>query len=157
MWDFVQKILVALIQAGATFGAVYFGGKLAIDKFHSEKRWERKEVAYIELLRALQAWIDYDTASKRESLGNSISDSEWETLEADHEAAYNVIRKAIQLGEWDLSEDVVNALRDVRIEARRIWHEAIEEDRSVDYEALIKVYTDTLLSIKAYAKSELRK
>ena len=62
MTEFVLKTLPAIIAAVL---ASYLAAKWSLRKFYSEKSWQRKENAYVEIINALYDLVQYCEIGKK--------------------------------------------------------------------------------------------
>ncbi len=99
---------------GITIAAVsaYLAAKWSLQRFTSEKRWERKSDTYSAILGALHEMKRYpDRYMDREIKGREISEEEKNELYDGYRKAHAAVSKRADIGTLVISQEAVEALR----------------------------------------------
>ncbi len=141
----VGSIITGLITAQVT-------ARLALRRFYSEKWWERKAAAYVAVLESLHhilADIDADLEEMIDGRERSAEQRAEDT--AKYKAARAEIAKHIDLGELLISEEAVQALRNLN----RVLYGS-----QYDYHEYLSMGADRsalcLRQVKRIARADLR-
>ncbi|MBY6209376.1 MULTISPECIES: hypothetical protein [Halomonas] len=148
--DLLIKVLPGMVAA--VLGS-FLAAKWSMKKFYSEKWWDRKEHAYVEIVDALYDVLRY-CEIKKEDYGQGTgysSDTESE-LSSRHAAAYWKIKRATDVGAFVISEEAQNVLRELRDRPRLRWDDNPDWDI---YEADYEAHRDALQQIVELARKDL--
>jgi hypothetical protein len=127
---------------------------LALRRFYSEKWWERKADAYSRIVEELYQVVNsLDTYLTYFEQDKIISEEKKNELQQSSNEAYKEIYKAECIGAFIISDDVAQALSDMRNNEKNI-----PTDDSIYgiLEARSKIVSKCLIRVKELAKKELR-
>lgn len=121
MNEFLVKILPGIFTA---ILASYLAAKWSLKKFYSEKWWERKEHAYVEIIGTLYDLIQY-CEIKQEDYGQGTGYSEEKETEfrKRYNQAYWKMKKATDIGAFVISPQAETILKELRDRPRLEWNE----------------------------------
>ena len=106
--DFLIKIVPGIIAA-------FIASKLAVDKFYREKKWERREKAYTEIIEALYNLIKYFRVQKEDyGQGTGLSEVRKHELYTKYVKASSSLAKATDIGSFYISEKASSILSELR-------------------------------------------
>ena len=150
MEEFLLKILPGIIIA---IFASYLAAKWSLKKFYSEKWWERKEIAYAEIIDALYDLIQYCEIQKDDyGQGTGYSEERENEFRERYNQAYWKIKKVTDIGAFVVSNKAQSILMELRDHPRLDWNENPPFDiYAEDY----KYYRDALNKIVQVAKNDL--
>lgn len=149
-FDYGLKTLSGILIA---WPAACLAAWFAIGKFHKEKRWERKEAAFTEIINAMHDLLRYFALHKEDyGQGVDCSDEKMTDLFEKYQQSFWILEKARAIGSLYISDDAMNLL----IKFSKREQLALKENPAWDfYEqefVLCKKAMDDLLLI---AKKEL--
>jgi len=150
MMEFILKALPGVITA---VFASYLAAKWSLKRFYSEKLWERKEHAYVEIIDALYDLLQYCEIQKGDyGQGTGYSKENEDELRESYNQAYWKIKKATDIGAFVVSPQAETVLKELRERPRLEWEEnPIFEIYEQDY----NYYKDALTTIVRLAKQDL--
>lgn len=106
--EFAAKTLSGIFIA---LPAAYLAASLAIEKFHAEKRWERKEAAYTEIINAMHDLLSYFALHKEDyGQGVNCSAEKMAVLFEKYQQSFWILDKARAIGSLYISDDAINLL-----------------------------------------------
>jgi len=149
--DISSKILIAVISG---FVAAYFSAKLALSRFYKEKKWERKQDAYRDLIDVLLDLKDiyinasnhYESVYRAEQRLEFIENHNFDW--ADFSVLREKLKRAYILSSISLNAETKNLIQGLLsgdAEARRMVYEesypeqAAYSDMAKDVENLIEL------------------
>ncbi len=126
---------------------------LALRRFYSEKWWERKAEAYSRIVEELyHVKNSLDTYISYFEQGREVPEEKKAALQQRSAEAYKEIYKAESIGAFIISDEVAQALSDMRSEEKLL---RTDEDLYGLILARSNIVTNCLLRIKELAKKEL--
>ena len=144
--DFAGKLLLGIVLAWAA-------SLWAIRKFHAEKRWERKEKAYIEIINAMYDIKVYSSVQKTDyGQGTGYSDEKMDNFFDAYAESFSVLNKAMGVGFLYISKDALDILDRF---SKRELPDQIENPKWEYYEVQFKICSKALEDLIAIAKKEL--
>jgi hypothetical protein len=146
--SFASSVIVAVIVAIITV-------RLSLQRFRSERWWEKKVDAYIEIMDALYLIHDfYSRHLMQVDMGYEISDEARAELHRQSQAAEDEVSRSIVVGELLISRQAVHVLSDVS--ARR---ESIGVDREMTVSEIYAqnqfLVEECINQLRALAKQDL--
>ncbi len=150
MSEFLLKVLPGIFTA---IFASYLAAKWSLRKFYSEKWWERKDHAYVEIIDALYDLIQY-CEIKQDDYGQGAGYSKEKETEfrQRYNQAYWKIKKVTDIGAFVVSPQAETILKELRDRPRLEWNENPPWEI---YEQDYKYYRDALNKIVQVAKDDL--
>lgn len=146
-----SSIIAAVISA---IIAAYLSSRLALRKFYSEKWWERKERAYVEIIDAFYDLIQYCEIQKNDyGQGTGFDEAKEREFRDRYNHAHWKIKRATDVGAFVVSLEAEIALKELRDRPRLAWE---ENPRWDIYEQDYKYYRETLDKIVRIAKRDLK-
>ena len=149
--DLVVDFLIRTIPGVV---AAFLAARLAVNKFYKEKSWERREMAYAEIINNLYNLIKYFRVHKEDyGQGTGLSESKEVELYTDYISASSSLAKATDIGSFYISNEanyVLNKLRKRKLLNYR------EEPMSEIYESEYKAHQTALNEILVIAKKDLK-
>lgn len=146
IWEITKTILIPILTAAITV-------KLSLNKFRTEKWWEKKTETYSGIVDALHKLKNYcEQKLEAEYRPNSLSKEKEKELQNQYNQAYQEVTKAIDVGSFIISKEALKVLQDYENRPQLNWNEnplwdIIEHDLD---------YTKTCLkNFKKEAKKDL--
>jgi ribosomal protein S17E len=154
MSEFTKGILVGLIPALlVSVISAYLTTRLALNKFYSEKWWEKKAEAYSDILGKLsdmhlciEKWADEELGTVR------WTEKYKEELSRDYSQAKKTVAKAVTMGSFIISEEAATTLTKLEKELNRL-----DLNNYGDLEDARKAITNCIEKLREDAKRNLRK
>ena len=112
----MTELIIAVVSGVivAAFAA-WFASAWALRKFYSERRWERKEKTYINIIDALHDIVQYFEAHKEDyGQGTCYSEEGEKDLYDRYSSAYWKVKKATDIGAFVVSHRVAGVLKDLQ-------------------------------------------
>jgi len=151
MIDFLLKILPGIVTA---ILASYLATKWSLRKFYSEKWWQRKENAYIEIIDALYDLIQYCETQKEDyGSGTGYSECKIKKFRERYNRAFWEIKKTTDIGAFVVSSQAATILKELRDRPKLEW---TENPPWEIYEQDYEYYKDALNKIIQVAKEDLK-
>ena len=145
--DFLIKIIPGIVAA-------FIASKLAVDKFYKEKKWERREKAYTEIIEALYNLIKYCRVQKEDyGQGTGLSQGREHELYTEYVKASSSLAKATDIGSFYISEKASSILSELRNRERLSYQ---DEPRFEIYESEYKAHQQALDKFLEIAKKDLK-
>ena len=151
MTEFLLKTLPGIIAA---ILASYLAAKWSLRKFYSEKWWQRKENAYVEIIDALYDIIQYCEIRKEDyGGGTDYSEDQEKNFAERYSQAFWKIKKVTDIGAFVVSSKAAIILKELRDRPKLEWDKDPPwEIFQQDYE----YYKDALNNIVKVAKEDLK-
>ena len=151
MTEFLLKTLPGIITA---ILASYLAAKWSLRKFYTEKRWQRKENAYVEIIDALYDLIQYCEIKKEDYGGGTGYSEDKESFFAErYSQAFWKIKKATDIGAFVVSPNATIILKELRDRPKLDW----DDNPSWDiYQQDYEYYREALNKIVQVAKEDLK-
>ena len=151
MTEFLLKTSPGIITA---ILASYLTAKWSLQKFYSEKWWQRKENAYVEIIDALYDLVQYCEIRKEDYGGGAgYSEDKEKNFAERYNQAFWKIKKATDIGVFVVSSKAATILQELRDKPELEWDENPPwEIYQQDYE----YYKDALNKIVKVAKEDLK-
>jgi len=151
MVEFILKALPGVVTA---IIASYLAAKWSMRKFYSEKWWERKEHAYVEIIDALYDLVQYCEIQKNDyGEGTGYTEEKEKEFRKRYNQAYWKIKKATDIGTFVVSSEAEAVLKELRNRPKLAWEENPPWDI---YEQDYKYHRDALNKIVRLAKEDLK-
>lgn len=148
--DFAIKTFSGLVIAGVAAG---LAARWAIGKFYAEKRWERKEQAYIEIIDAMYDIKIYSSIQQKDyGQGTGYSDEKMSDFFDKYIQSLSFLSKVMGIGSLYISKEAQKILDDF---AKRDLPDQTENPKWEYYEEQFKISSTTLEKIIEIAKKEL--
>jgi hypothetical protein len=153
------QVLIELVKIGGTLCAAWLAALFAIQKFHKEKAWERKEKSYTEIIEALHTCTKHaEMASfatgEDEAHFTKLSMELWPATKT----AVAHLDRIVETGGWYVSQEVLKVLMDYKKERMELRnaeeHGHLSLDESGQHEAAF--LTKALGDVRALAMDDLR-
>jgi hypothetical protein len=162
LWVFIVNIdlgnfiLQASIQASISIGGAFLAAHIAMKKFRGEKCWEKKALAYTELIGALHSmkWRAGELQDA-EQRNKDFTDEEYNRMWEEFEVARKEIGRIADYSTFLISDEVVDAIREME------HSRDIRRDRGTPesrFEDLLEEYTSVdkcLERIKEIGRADL--
>ncbi|MGM0582945.1 MAG: hypothetical protein ACQETL_19870 [Bacteroidota bacterium] len=111
MEDILSKILPGLIIA---IFASFLSTKWSLKKFYSEKWWERKSIAYSELIESLYEVLQFFEIHKKDfGQGTGLTTKQESNLQEKYNQAHLKIKKASDIGSFVVSKKTQLILKEL--------------------------------------------
>jgi len=137
------------------FLAAFLSVKWALEKNYKEKWWERKEVAYRELIDSIYDIVQYCEIEKNDyGDGGNINSGIRKELEINYTKAYWKIKKATALKDYILSSNASLILDDLRKRPILEWNDNPSWEI---FESEYEYYAQTLERIIKESHDDLHK
>jgi hypothetical protein len=134
--------------------AAYLSSSWAVKKFYKEKRWERKNEAYEEIINALYNLLQYCEIEKKDyGQGSGYSDGKKKEIIDSFNQGYWTIKKISTLKQYFYSNDVCSILDKLNNREKLEWNENPSWEI---YENEYIAYKNALDDIIKAAKRDLR-
>lgn len=155
MTEFLLKTLPGIITTILGFLGLYLTAKWSLRKFYSEKWWERKESAYVEIIDALYDLVQYCEVKKEDyGGGTGYSKDKEKKLTERYSQAFWKIKKTTDIGAFVVSSKAAIILKELRNRPKLEWNENPSWDiYQQDYE----YYKRALNQIVKVAREDLKK
>lgn len=151
--DIIQNIPSAIIGIISSCIAAYLSSSWAVKNFYKEKRWERKNEAYEEIINSLYNLLQYCEIEK-ENYGQNNDHSERKNniIEA-YNNGYWAIKKISTLKQYFYSNKVCSILDKLNNREKLEWNEnpswEIYEEEYISYKnALIDIINEAKKDLK---------
>lgn len=150
MMEFILKALPGVITA---IIASYLAAKWSLRKFYSEKWWERKEHAYVEIIDALYDLVQYCEIKKQDyGAGTGYTEEKENEFREKYSQAYWKIKKVTDIGAFVVSPKAEAVLKELRNRPKLEW----DENPSFEiYEQDYEYHLAALNKIVCLAKEDL--
>ncbi|MBI1955267.1 MAG: hypothetical protein HYS38_02635 [Acidobacteria bacterium] len=151
MTEFLVQASLGILSA---IVAAYLTAKWSLKKFYSEKWWEHKERAYVEIIEALYDILQY-CEIKQEDYGGGAgySEEKMKELEERYSRAYWKLKKATDIGAFVVSPEAEIILKELSNRPQLEWDKSAPWDIfAQDY----RYYRDTLAKIVDVARRDLK-
>lgn len=132
-------ILTGIFIAGVTS---WITVQLSLQKFRSEKWWERKADAYTKLLDALHKSKKFsDEHLEAEYKAKEVSDDRDKELRILAKESREELLRAVDVGAFLLCDEAVKVLKDYEREVEKLseyetWYEYIDADNTINHRTL---------------------
>ncbi len=151
MLDILLKIAPGIISA---IIASYLSTKWTLKKFYSEKWWERKSIAYSELIDALYESLQFFEIYKKDyGQGTGLSDKQETELHEKYNQAYWKIKRATDIGAFVISQETQLILKELSERPILKWD---ENPKFEIYEEEYDAHRNALEKIVESAKRDLK-
>lgn len=151
MTEFLLKTLPGIIAAVL---ASYLAAKWSLRKFYSEKWWQRKENAYVDIINALYDLVQYCEIRKEDYGGGAGCPEDKEKKFAErYSQAFWKVKKATDIGAFVVSPKAAIILKELRDRPKLEWAERPPWEI---YEQDYKYYKDALNKFVQVAKEDLK-
>jgi hypothetical protein len=124
------QFLLELIKIGGTLIAVWLATVFAIQKFHRERAWDRKEKNYTEIMEALNTIALH---AKRMQFADMENEEDLNDIIIRRKVAEEVIGRVINTGGWYVSQEILKVLREMRDERFATARQAKRENLGGDF------------------------
>jgi len=152
--DFLPSVLPTLSGITIAILASYLTSKWSIKKFYTERKWERKEVAYVKIIDALYDLIQYCEIRKNDyRYGTELLEQKENELRKKYNLAYWNIKKATDIAAFVVSKKGQTILKELQNRPRLEWN---ENPPFEIYEEEYKYYQIALEKIIEIAKKDLK-
>ncbi len=150
----MEFILNTLTGVVAAIVASYLAAKWSMRKYYSEKWWERKERAYVEIIDALYDLVQYFEIHKIDyGEGTGYTEENEKEFRKKYNQAYWKIKKATDIGAFVVSSEAEAVLQELRNRPKLAWEENPPWDI---YEQDYIYHRDALNKIVRLAKEDLK-
>jgi hypothetical protein len=154
MTKFLVTALPGIIKAIIAILGIYLAAWLSLRRFHSEKRWERKQKAYEEIIEALYDIVQYCEVEKEDyGGGTGYPEEKMKELGEKYTRAFWRIKKATDIGAFVVSPKAETILKELRNHRKLKWEENPPWDI---YEQDYRWYRDALRKVVDVARRELK-
>ncbi len=117
IWEITKIVLIPVLTAIITV-------KLSLNKFRTEKWWEKKAETYSGIVDALHKLKNYcEQKLEAEYRPDSIFEGKEEELQYQYKLAYQEVIKAIDVGSFIISNKALTVLLDYENRPRLSWNE----------------------------------
>ena len=151
MTEFLAATFTGIITGGVV---AYLTARWSLDKFYSEKWWERKERAYVEIIEGLYDLLQYCEVKKEDYGGGpGYSEAKMKELQEKYSRAYWELKKTTDIGAFVVSAEAEVILKELRNRPQLDWDKNPPWDiYAQDY----GYYRDALTKIVAVARTDLK-
>jgi len=147
----LEVIKSLLIVVAASWVTVRF----SLRRFYTEKWWERKAQAYSKVIGSLARMRMYFDRWMEELIEHRVmSGEEKEKFEKEYRLAREVIKNAVAVGSFILSEEAAHILEAF---LKQLEEEHIRHDWLKDIERHYGQATECIIRLREIAKKDLRK
>ena len=137
------------------FLAAYLASHWALKKHYKEKWWERKEIAYKDIIDSLYDLLQYCEIEKEDyGQGSEIQIDKFNELQERYNQAYWSIKKNITIAEYIVSEDAAVTLKKLQNREKLKWEENPPWEI---FEAEYNAYKKALIEIIRISNIDLKK
>lgn len=152
--NIIQNLPNAIIGIITACVAAYLSSRWAVKKFYKEKRWERKNEAYEEIIDALYDLLQYCEIGKNDyGQGSGYSEEKYKEIIEAYNQGYWAIKKISSVKQYFYSNEVCLILDKLNNRKKLKWRENPTWDI---YEEEYIAYKEALDAIIKGAKKDLR-
>jgi len=133
--------------------SAYLAAKWSIRKFYAERWWQRKELAYHELIEALYDVIQYlEVMKENYGQGTGLSETRESEIRSKYSSAYWKVKKATDIGDFIVSTKAAVVLKKLRDRPKLDWNDGPDWEI---YEQDYIYYLEALNQVVIAAKEDL--
>lgn len=154
--DIYTDLLIATLSGifVAVFASI-LSVNLAMRRFYSEKWWERKAEAYSRIVEELYHVLNsLDTCLVYFDQGEELPQEDQNEINRLSNQAYKELYKAECIGAFIISDDVANALSQMREKEKNL---SLDDPMELRLRARSNIVSECLNTVKSLARKELKK